>query len=311
MLLYTDERMLDHRPAEGHPERPERLATVLRHLKRIGQLDRFERPTVRPATSEELETVHDPALVTRISQPINRSPERIEADTWMSDGSDLAARLASGAVIDAIQAIAVGHSRRAFCLVRPPGHHARPRSPMGFCLYNSVAVGVENAIRRGTIERTLIVDWDVHHGNGTQEIFYNRAEVGFLSIHRSPFYPGSGSRSETGSGSCLGTTRNVPLAIGVTRADYLGAFRNALEEMADRIRPELIVISAGFDAHLEDPVGSLGLESEDFVAMTKMVKNVANTHSAGKIVSVLEGGYNCAVLAGCTADHIESLSELE
>ena len=157
------------------------------------------------------------------------------------------------------------------------------------------------------LNRILIVDWDVHHGNGTQEIFYDDPRVGFLSIHRYPFYPGSGALDETGTGQGIGATKNVPLAFGISRSQYLSAFRSALSDMADKIKPELVIVSAGFDAHAEDPVGSLGLEEEDFIMMTRDVIDVAKTHAGGRLVSVLEGGYNVSRLVGCVTAHLETL----
>jgi len=230
-----------------------------------------------------------------------------EVDTWISTGSPLAARLAAGAAVDAVASVIEGPDRRALCLVRPPGHHARPDDVMGFCLFGNVAVAAADAVHRLELNRVLIVDWDVHHGNGTQEIFYEDPRVAFFSIHRYPFYPGTGAANETGSGRGLGKTRNAPIAFGTSRADYRAAFRSNLEDMADRVRPELIILSAGFDAHAEDPVGNLGLEVEDFEEMTRDVLDVAETHAEGRLVSVLEGGYNVSILAGCVAAHLQAL----
>lgn len=305
--LYTDPRMIEHRPNPGHPERPERLSTILRHLDRTGQRARCEQPSVRPASDAELLTVHSPRHLQAMQRAATAGGGQVEEDTWMSSGSELAARLAAGAVLDAVADVVDGRAHRALCLVRPPGHHARPDAPMGFCLYGSVAAGAAAAVGRLGLNRVLIVDWDVHHGNGTQEMFYDRPEVGFFSIHRHPFYPGTGGRDETGSRDGLGATRNVPLAFGTTRTEYLAAFRTQLESFADRIKPELILLSAGFDAHAEDPVGSLGLETEDFRTMTEVVLGVAANHAQGRLVSVLEGGYNIPILAGCVAEHLESL----
>jgi acetoin utilization deacetylase AcuC-like enzyme len=178
---------------------------------------------------------------------------------------------------------------------------------MGFCLFGSVAAAAADAVDRLGLSRVLIVDWDVHHGNGTQEMFYDDPRIAFFSIHRYPFYPGSGAADETGTGQGLGFTRNVPLAFGTSPKDYLAAFRSSLEAMADRIKPELILLSAGFDAHAEDPVGNLGLEVEHFEVMTAEVLQIAETHAQGRIVSVLEGGYNVPILAGCVAAHLVAL----
>ncbi|MDB5352997.1 MAG: deacetylase, histone deacetylase/acetoin utilization protein [Planctomycetota bacterium] len=307
VTLFTDPRMLDHEPPRSHPEKPERLAAILRHLKRTGLDTACPSGTVRIATDAELLRVHSPALLATYRQTKPQPLAHVEADTWMSPGSETAARLAAGAAIEAVDAVVHGPNRRALCLVRPPGHHARPAEPMGFCLFATVAVAAADALERLRLNRVLIVDWDVHHGNGTQEIFYEEPRVGFLSIHRYPFYPGSGAKDETGAGAALGTKRNVPLPFGISRPEYLAAFRSALHDMADRTKPELVIVSAGFDAHAEDPVGSLGLEEEDFVAMTKDVLDVAQTHASGRLVSVLEGGYNVSRLVGCVTAHLEAL----
>ena len=178
---------------------------------------------------------------------------------------------------------------------------------MGFCLFNNIAVAAEHARAQHELERVLIVDWDVHHGNGTQDIFYEDGGVGFLSVHRSPFYPGTGAADETGAGDGLGSTLNVPLKFGISRTGYRDAFRQALQLMAERCRPELVLISAGFDAHTDDPIGSLGLESEDFATLTQDVLDVANTHSRGRVVSLLEGGYDLTALAESVEIHLAAL----
>ena len=307
VLLFSDSRMLEHVPSPTHPERPERLRAVLRHLERTGISRRAPIRPAREATDEELLRVHSPGHVAAVDAFAARGGGRIEVDTWVSPGSPLAARLAAGAAVDAVSAVVEGPDRRAFCAVRPPGHHARPDEPMGFCLFGSVAVAAADAVHRLGLGRVLIVDWDVHHGNGTQEMFYDDPSVAFLSIHRYPFYPGSGTMDETGTGRGLGLTRNVPLGFGISRNDYLAAFRTSLEEMADKVRPELVILSAGFDAHAEDPVGSLGLEVEDFEAMTRDVVEVADVHAGGRLVSVMEGGYNVPILAGCVAAHLQAM----
>jgi acetoin utilization deacetylase AcuC-like enzyme len=182
---------------------------------------------------------------------------------------------------------------------------------MGFCLFNNVAIGAHVAISAGSVDRVLIVDWDVHHGNGTQDAFWTDEQVGFFSAHRWPFYPGTGGREETGGGKGLGTVLNLPLEFGITRKDYLAAFTRELTTLADRVKPQLVMISAGFDSHRLDPIGSLGLEVEDFVALTEVVLGVAREHAGDRIVSVLEGGYNLDVLPLCVAAHIETLLAAE
>jgi acetoin utilization deacetylase AcuC-like enzyme len=215
--------------------------------------------------------------------------------------------LAAGAVADAVEKVMCGEANSALCLVRPPGHHARPAAAMGFCLFNNVAIGARVAAKEHELDRVLVVDWDVHHGNGTQESFWRDEQIGFMSVHRWPFYPGTGAADETGAGPGLGATVNLPLPFGISRSEYLDAFRSALEDFADRLRPQLVLVSAGFDSHQADPIGSLGLETEDFATLSRIVLEVAKQHAGGRVVSVLEGGYNPPVLAQCVGLHLEEL----
>jgi acetoin utilization deacetylase AcuC-like enzyme len=219
--------------------------------------------------------------------------------------------LAAGAVCDAVERVVAGEEQQALCLVRPPGHHALPVGAMGFCLFNNIALGARLAIDELQLNRVLIVDFDVHHGNGTQDAFWEDEQVGFLSMHRFPFYPGTGQWDETGAGRGLGATRNLPMEFGRSRTQIIQHFATELEHFAAKIKPELVLLSAGFDAHREDPVGSLGLETEDFAPLTDAVLDVAATYAGGKIVSVLEGGYNTSRLAGCVELHLQRLLERE
>jgi len=200
-----------------------------------------------------------------------------------------------------------GDRQRALCLVRPPGHHALAGNPMGFCLFNNVAAGARVAIDEFELQRVLIVDWDVHHGNGTQATFWEDSQVAFFSAHRYPFYPGTGAADETGAGEGLGTTCNLPIRFGISRKDYVAGVRAQLERFADKIEPQLVFISAGFDSHRADPIGSLGLEREDFAPLTQLVLDIANTHADGRVVSVLEGGYNPSALTECVTIHLREL----
>jgi acetoin utilization deacetylase AcuC-like enzyme len=305
--VFTDPRMLDHSVPARHPERPERLRAVLRHLERTGYLASSQDCRVRAASDPELERVHAVNYVRQVGEIGSAGGGMLDPDTWVSAGSDLAARLAAGAGVEAVSFVLEAPQRRALCVVRPPGHHALPEGGMGFCIYANMAVAAAEALARFELNRVLIVDFDVHHGNGTQDVFYASDRVGFLSIHRYPFYPGTGARDETGSGPGLGRIMNIPLPYGTARSEYQAAFRSGLEKLADRIRPELVLISAGFDAHAEDPVGDLGLEVEDFEILTREIVAVAETHAQGRIVSLLEGGYNVPILAGAVAAHLGAL----
>jgi acetoin utilization deacetylase AcuC-like enzyme len=306
--LFTDRRMFDHQVPARHPERPERLQAILRHLERTRLWDSCPHGTVREATRTELVRVHTAEYLNQVSEELEaKGGGMLDPDTWFMPGSGLAARLAAGAGIEAVSFVMGGTERRALSLVRPPGHHALPSAGMGFCIYSNVALAARAALAQFELNRILIVDFDVHHGNGTQAVFYDSGQVGFLSIHRYPFYPGSGAKDEIGSGDGLGSIVNIPLEYGTPRSRYHAAFRAGLESLADRIRPELVLISAGFDAHAEDPVGDLGLEIEDFEVLTKAIVSVAETHAAGRIVSVLEGGYNVPILAGSVVAHLQAL----
>jgi acetoin utilization deacetylase AcuC-like enzyme len=305
--LYTDRRMLEHIPAPGHPERPERLLMALRHLERTGLWREGDIDRLRPATDEELGRVHGTEYLAELPKYEEAGGGHIEADTWVRPGSVQAARLAAGGAIQAVDDVIGGDIKTAFALIRPPGHHALPGGPMGFCLFGNVAVAAQHAIEKHGLRRVLIVDWDVHHGNGTQDMFFDSGRVAFLSVHRFPFYPGTGKADETGTGPGLGLIRNVPLAHGVGRDEYKAAFRSALHDLAEKTRPELILISAGFDAHREDPVGDLGLEIEDFGDLAREVLAVADAEAGGKVVSLLEGGYNTSILAGCVEEHVRAL----
>jgi acetoin utilization deacetylase AcuC-like enzyme len=307
VCIFTDRRMMEHRVPARHPERPERLQAILRHLERTGYLPTCAGGPVREATDGELSRIHPPVYLAQVNGLEAVGGGMLDGDTWVFPGSNRAARLAVGTAIEALGYVLGGKERRALCLIRPPGHHARPKAGMGFCIYANIAVCAAEALDRYDVGRILIADFDVHHGNGTQEIFYSSPRVGFLSIHRYPFYPGTGARDETGTGPGLGHTLNVPLPYGTPRPEYHAAFRSNLEKLACRIKPELVLISAGFDAHAEDPVGDLGLEVDDFGVLTKEIVAVAQTHAKGRIVSLLEGGYNVPILAGCIATHLSAL----
>jgi acetoin utilization deacetylase AcuC-like enzyme len=238
-----------------------------------------------------------------------RGGGHVDPDTVVSPASFDVAQLAAGVACDAVDRVLAGKDKTALCLVRPPGHHALAERAMGFCLFNNIAVAACVARDEYQLDRVLVVDWDVHHGNGTQDMFYADGRVAFLSVHRWPFYPGTGAADETGTGAGLGATLNLPTAFGTPRATYLQRFAAELEKFADGIRPQLVLISAGFDSHRADPIGSLGLETEDFAELTKIVLDVAATHAAGRVVSILEGGYNPPVLAECVETHLRGMLE--
>lgn len=305
-LLYRDDHFLLHRTC-AHPECPQRLQSIHARLDQSGLIDRCTLPSVPSASDDDILRVHPQHHLNSIRQFATEGGGRIEVDTIMSPESADVAILAAGAAVDAVSRVINGQDSTALCLVRPPGHHALRDGPMGFCLFGNAAIAARTAVQRLGVDRVLIVDWDVHHGNGTQDIFYDDEQVGFFSAHRFPFYPGTGRRSETGGGAGLGSTFNLPLKFGISRRDYLTAFESMLSCAADSMKPDLIIVSAGFDAHADDPVGSLGLETEDFQSLTELVMQVASTHCNGRLVSILEGGYNVDRLADCVELHLKTL----
>lgn len=306
VMLYYDAAFLQHETGE-HPECPARIVPASRLLHQMALQLGCSRPAWKPLTLAELALVHTPTYAEQLQQFCATGGGQLDLDTVLSPQSYDIALLAAGAVADAVERVVRGDERRAFCLVRPPGHHALPTHAMGFCLFNNIAIGARLAIRKHHLARVLIVDWDVHHGNGTQDIFWEDQQVGFFSIHRWPFYPGTGAADEIGAEAAAGTKLNVPITYGTSRADYLQAFTAALTQIAERMQPELILISAGFDAHKLDPVGSLDLETEDFQALTRQVVAIADKYTSGRIVSVLEGGYHPSALADCVEMHVHEL----
>ena len=305
-LIYRDARFLLHNTG-SHPECPQRLMAIHSRLERSGLFQRCSEQDGVLAGDDDILRVHSERHLNHIREFSKAGGGRIEVDTVMSPESADAAILAAGAAVDAVSKVIKGVDSTALCLVRPPGHHAVPDGPMGFCLFGNAAIAARTAVQRLGLDRVLVVDWDVHHGNGTQDVFYEDEQVGYFSAHRFPFYPGTGRKSENGSGPGLGTTFNLPLQFGISRLDYLSAFENLLTRAADSVKPDLIIISAGFDAHAEDPVGSLGLETEDFQKLTELVMQAAKTHCDGRLVSILEGGYNVDRLADCVEVHLETL----
>ncbi|HEV3203093.1 MAG TPA: histone deacetylase [Gemmataceae bacterium] len=307
-LLYSDPLFLKHQTGR-HPENPDRLRSITGRLAKSGLDKKCTAGTYKPLAEEAITTIHDGMQVLRVKQLVQHGGGKLDPDTVVSADSFEVALAAAGAGVAAVDAVLTGSDKHALCLVRPPGHHATKNQSMGFCLFNNIALAAQHAKTAHSLSRLLIVDWDVHHGNGTQDIFYEDSMVMFFSIHRygHGFYPGTGAESETGRGKGLGHTINAPIRYGTSRKDYHDHFSKALEKAADKIKPELVLISAGFDAHAKDPIGSLGLDEEDFVTLTQKVQEVADTHAKGRVVSFLEGGYNLDALAQSLAAHLKEL----
>ncbi len=307
-LLYTDPLFLEHDTGR-HPETADRLRAITARLDKSGLTRKCTAGTYKPLTEEAVAQLHAAKQIQSVKQTAAHGGGRLDSDTVVSADSFKVALAAPGACVAAVDAVLKGTDSTALCLVRPPGHHATPARSMGFCLFNNVALAAHHAKKAHKLTRVLVVDWDVHHGNGTQDIFYEDPEVMFFSIHRygMGFYPGTGAADETGRGKGEGCTVNAPVRFGTPRKDYHGAFDKALERAADKFEPELVLLSAGFDAHAKDPVGSLGLDTEDFTALTKKVLAVAKAHAKGRLVSCLEGGYNLDALAEGVQTHLEEL----
>ncbi|MEQ1826143.1 MAG: histone deacetylase [Pirellula sp.] len=307
MLLYhsTDFALHD---TKNHPESVARIVRVNAMLKENGWLDRCTQPTWNAATMEQCVRNHSESYVKELRAWCESDAGRVEADTVVSMGSWQAATQAAGAVCDAIDRVVNGPTPSAFCAIRPPGHHALPTAPMGFCLLNNVAIGALHARSIG-LNKVLIVDWDVHHGNGTQDSFWEDPTVGFVSIHRSPFYPGTGRADETGGGKGLGTKVNLPVPFSTKPADFLKRLYSATEKLAEQIKPELILLSAGFDAHVADPVGGLTLEAEHYQQAGEWIAKLARQHCGGKLISLLEGGYHLKHMPECVDAHLKGMSD--
>jgi acetoin utilization deacetylase AcuC-like enzyme len=300
----------EHDTGPGHPETPSRYQVVMDALRGDAALwaDLVE-VQAREAPRGDIQAAHSPQLYKQIERVVSEGTGYLDADTTVSMRSLDAARHAAGAPCQAIELIMKGEIDNAFVPVRPPGHHATEERAMGFCLFNNVAVAARYAQQHyPEIERVAIIDWDVHHGNGTQGIFYDDPSVYFFSSHQYPWYPGTGSRGEKGMGRGLGYTLNLPLRAATPAAQQKRAFDAALEEMAASFSPDLIMISAGFDSHLGDPLGQLLLQDQDFVEMTRTVKEWAASSCAGRLVSCLEGGYNLETLGETVRAHVAELS---
>jgi len=297
-VVITHESMLRHDPCSvyaGHPERPERLRAVVEGLRSSG-LTGLQWRAAQAADRSAILRVHEEAYVRGIEALRGRTAA-IDADTAVSPGSVDAAYVAAGAVVEAVEAVVGGEAANAVALVRPPGHHAERGRAMGFCLFSNVAVGAAHAIAALGLDRVLVIDWDVHHGNGTQHIFEDRADVMVIGLHQSPLWPGTGAAGEVGVGAGRGFTVNIPLPEGMGDGDYAEAFRRIVVPRAEAFRPQLVIVSAGFDAHLRDPLAGMRVTERGFAWMAAQAMAIAARHAGGRLVLAMEGGYDVASLA--------------
>jgi len=301
---------LNHEMGAGHPESPDRLRAIVSRLEAGGLLGRLVRIEPARAADEWITQIHAASYVNDLKARAPASGAvRLDPDTSMSVGSLPAAYLAVGGALAAADAIMAGRVDNVFCAVRPPGHHAERARAMGFCLFNTVAIAARYVQRRHGLGRVLIVDWDVHHGNGTQQAFYDDGSVLFFSTHQYPYYPGTGRASERGQGRGEGHTINVPMPPGQGDDEYCDIFERVLVPAADSFKPEFVVISAGFDAHRDDPLAGMGLTEDGYAALTGIVAGIARRHSKGRILSCLEGGYHLKALAASVERHVMALLE--
>jgi acetoin utilization deacetylase AcuC-like enzyme len=283
------------------------VQAILRHLEERRLLDRLLQVEPGPCPIETLASVHLAAHIETVRAACKRAPARLDPDTGVSSGSWEAALLAAGSAIAACDTVITGRARAAFSACRPPGHHAEADRAMGFCLFNNVAVAARHLKKAHGLERVLIVDWDVHHGNGTQHIFEADDTVFYFSTHQLPLYPGTGREHERGCGPGIGFTLNVPLPAGTGDAEYLRIYEDVLKPAIDRFRPQAILISAGFDAHRDDPLAAMAITEEGYAGMSYILREAAEEHCDGRIVSLLEGGYNLAALAASVEAHLVAL----
>ena len=307
-----DARYLGHEMGRNHPESPERLRAICAHLQSTGTWSRLHQLAPRRAERHWIECIHQASYVDSLER---RSPAdgyaTLDPDTSMSPGTLEAAYVAVGGALTAVDAIMDGEIDHAFCAVRPPGHHAEANRAMGFCFFNTVAIAARYIQQHYGLKRVLIVDWDVHHGNGTQHAFYDDASVLFFSTHQFPYYPGTGGATETGEGAGKGSTINVPFSGGQGDEDYREVFEKVLVPAANAFQPEFVIVSAGFDAHRDDPLASMDLTGDGYSELTSIVTAIAKTFSGGRVLACLEGGYHLQALAGSVDQHLLALLESE
>ncbi len=309
--LVADSLVARHDTGPGHPEQSARFHAALNRLEAAGLVSEMVRLEARSAVDDELALVHTRDYIRLVEREVAQKRRQLSTgDTAIGAHSSEAARLAAGAALSAVDAVFPGRVTNAFCIVRPPGHHAGAARGMGFCLFNTVALAARYAQQQHGAKRVAIVDWDVHHGNGTQDIFYEDGSVLFFSTHQSPWYPGTGAASERGAGAGEGATLNCPLPAGSGRTEIFQAFERLLLPRIHEFRPDLNLISAGFDSRIDDPLGHFLLTDDDFADLTTMMMDVSATYCSGRLVSVLEGGYNLEGLGKAAEAHVRALLSL-
>jgi acetoin utilization deacetylase AcuC-like enzyme len=305
-----DEIFLEHRTGEGFPERPDRIRAIAQHLEKKGLSAKLARIPARPAPLEWVTRVHSPAYVERVRKACEEGASFLDTrDCPLSARTYDAALAAAGGVLAAVDAVMEGKVRNAFCAIRPPGHHALRERAMGFCFFNNAAIAARYLREKHGLDRVLIVDWDVHHGNGTQDAFYRDGSVMYFSTHQHPFYPGTGKEDETGEGEGKGRIVNVPLPAGTGDETILKAYEEKLRPAAEAFRPDFVLVSCGFDSHQGDRLGGFAVTTGGFGKMTRIVREIAGKHAKGRLVSLLEGGYTLENLETAAEAHVRALME--
>ena len=308
--IVQDKRYMNHQMGAYHPESPRRLEVIYAMLEDADMQGNYKMVPVRRAEREELLWIHSPDYVERLASTEGREYTYLDPDTQTSPGSYEAALLAAGGLCEAISMVHSGELDNAFALVRPPGHHAERAQAMGFCLFNNVAVGARYAQEHLKLNRILVVDWDLHHGNGTQHSFEEDASILYFSTHQYPYYPGTGSLTEVGKGKGEGFTVNVPLSIGYGDGEYMGIFEKILRPVTLEFNPEMILVSAGFDIYMEDPLGGMNVTPDGFAGLTQSIMHMANECCGGRVVITLEGGYNLQGLRDSVKAVLKELARL-
>ncbi|MDF2376950.1 MAG: histone deacetylase [Verrucomicrobiales bacterium] len=309
--LLLDRAFTEHDPGDHHPEAPGRIEAIINELTASGVADSCKPLPERSVTDDEVLLAHTDGYLKTVLREIDGSSGQLSTgDTNFGPNSLEVARKAAGGLLGAVDGVISGELRNAFCAVRPPGHHATPDRGMGFCIFNNAAIAARYAQQKHGLKRVVIIDWDVHHGNGTQDIFYEDGSVFYFSTHQHPWYPGTGMKEETGSGQGKNTTLNTPLPAGSGMAEIEAAFRGPFTTKMKEFKPDLVIISAGFDSRLDDPLGQLTLSDKDFASLTRILSEMAGEFSEGRLVSVLEGGYNQAGLALAVRHHLEALQSV-
>jgi len=308
-LVYDDVSRC-HVPSRHKYECPQRYEAVLQALGKNNYFPALRPLQPRAATDDEILACHTAGYVAEVRREIESGAKKLSTgDTFLCHDSLKAADYAAGAACVGVETVLSGKARNAFCVIRPPGHHASAARGMGYCIFNNAAIAARHAQRKLGVGKVLIVDWDVHHGNGTQSIFYEDPSVFYFSTHQSPWYPWTGTKDETGRGKGLGTTLNCPMSRGAGRKEFFAAFEHRLAPAADHFKPDLVILSAGFDARHGDPLGRLELVDRDYTDLTAYLMDLARPHAGGRIVSILEGGYNLVGLAAASTAHCARLQE--